>query len=189
MTKSRLIAAAAFFASMFASSGGQAGHEIFDPTVTNCTWLNCGSISMGATVMAYPNAAAKWEAAVYAYPGECLRVDETAMYGAGADDAITIVGPDGSRWHNDDFYGLRPRVAFIAPHDGWYYVTISRYNGAATPPAPAHNLIVAYGRYPGNNMNCIPATPRLFPSAVPLSAKSAPAATGVNDLPGAPGTR
>ncbi|WP_036282360.1 hypothetical protein [Methylocystis sp. ATCC 49242] len=184
MKKMLIMASAGFCISMFAPTTSQAGYEIFDPSVSSCTGLNCSSIVMGGTVLnSVGLSTARWEAAVYANRGECLRLDEIAMFGTGADDEIVVVGPNGTVWRNDDFTGLRPRVAFIAPLRGWYYVTIARFNGA---PAPEHDFYLAYGRYIGTgNPNCASPTPGFAPAAP----NKAPNAAGQSAPGGSPTAR
>ncbi|WP_144259528.1 hypothetical protein [Methylocystis sp. ATCC 49242] len=163
--KKFIVATAGLCISMMAPTAGQAGYEIWDTSVSTCTGLNCSSVVFGGTVMnAVGASTARWEGAVFANRGECLRLDETAMFGSGADDEMVVVGPNGTVWRNDDFSGLRPRVAFIAPQRGWYYVTIAHFAGN---PNPEHDFVLAYGRYSGSsNPNCASATPGFAPASV-----------------------
>lgn len=142
-------------ASLVSANPGHSASLIWDTGVDTCTALNCGAILMGGTVLNAVNAStARWDIAVYAAAGECLRLDETAMFGAGADDEMVVVAPNGTVYRNDDFGSLRPRVVVNpTPSSGWYYVSIARFTGAA---APEHDIHFRYGRYVRSttNPNC-----------------------------------
>ena len=151
----------------FMGTSGQSASLLFDPTVSSCTGINCSSITVGGTVL---NSAgltpARWDVAIFANTNECLRLDEVVMSGAGADDEMVVVAPNGNVYRNDDFGGTtRPRVVIIpTPARGWYYVSIARFNGA---PAPEHDLQFAFGRYTNNtaNPNCASPTVAAAPAS------------------------
>lgn len=170
----------AFGASLFASVPGYSATLLWDPTVDTCTGLNCGSILVGGSVLNHSNVSpARWDVAIYAGAGECLRLEQTAVFGTGVDDEIVVVAPNGTVYRNDDFYGLRPRVAIAStPVRGWYYVSIARYTGA---PAPEHDFYFRFGRYTSSaNANCAsPTTGQIEPASAsaktPTGAVPAPA--------------
>jgi len=182
-----IIAVAGLALSVLAPTSSQAMNEIYDPSVSTCSTLNCSSVIFGASILAFGSDPTRWEANVYAFNGECLRLDVTAM-GAGADDEIVVVSPNGTTYRNDDFGGaLRPRVAFIAPQRGWYHVSIGRYNGLASPE---HNFTLAYGRYVGaGNPNCGTPTAGQAASASAALKPAVGNAAGDNLGPNAPGGR
>ncbi|MCI0466091.1 MAG: hypothetical protein L0Y57_03660 [Beijerinckiaceae bacterium] len=143
-------------ASVLAAAPSQAATEIWDPTLSSCTGLNCSSVQIAGIVPNYDGyITQRWQIGVYASGGECLRVDETQMFanppGPLPDDEMVVVAPNGDVYRNDNFSSLRPRVAFIAPVTGFYYVSIAQVSGRA---APEHDIFVAYGRYPSGNPNC-----------------------------------
>ncbi|WP_144259776.1 hypothetical protein [Methylocystis sp. ATCC 49242] len=181
MKKMLIMASAAVAMSVFAPMPSQAGYEIYDPSVSTCTGTNCSSIVFGGSIFGYGPSTAKWEGAFFAAQNDCIRIEQTAAFGTGVDDEIVAVGPNGTVWRNDDFFGRRPRVAFVAPNNGWYYVTIARFNGASTP---SHNFWLAYGRYNSTNPNCANPTPPTVPATVRKPA--APSAPTTRD-PNAPG--
>ena len=150
------LVACAVLAAGMAAAPSQAATLLFDPTVSTCTGINCSSITVGGTVMNSAGlSAARWDVAIFAQANECLRLDEVVMTGAGADDEMVVVAPNGDAFRNDDFGGtLRPRVVIRpTPASGWYYVSIARFNG---DPAPEHDIQFAFGRYTNSttNPNC-----------------------------------
>jgi hypothetical protein len=154
---------------------------LWDPTVDSCTSLNCGSVLVGGSVINHSGVStSRWDVAIYAGAGECLRLDQTTVFGSGVDDEMVVVSPDGTVYRNDDFGSLRPRVVIRpTPTRGWYYVSIARYTGA---PAPEHDFYFRFGRYANSstNPNCAsPTAGQLEPASaaakVPTLTQPAPA--------------
>lgn len=187
MRKPYVLGVMSLCAMSFFATGSQAGHELYDVTISDCRGLNCSSIAISGSLLTVRNATNRWEAAVYAAPGECLRIDETDMRGDATDDEMVVVGPAGDVWRNDDYNGLLPRVAFVAPNNGWYYVSIAHNGGAALE----HNLTVEYGRYEGgaSNPNCANPTPMLGGSSTAAAKPRVAPSASSRDTIGAPGTR
>jgi hypothetical protein len=183
MRKSAL--AIAFAASVLGTAPGHTASQVWDPGVDACTTLNCGTVLLPGTVGNIAGLSTqRWDIAVYAAAGECLRLDQTNVFGAGVDDEMVVVAPDGTAYRDDDSSGgLRPKVVINpTPSRGWYYVSIARFTGA---PAPEHDFYLKYGRYVRSttNPNCVGATtPRMEPapalgSKTPTAVQQAPAAS------------
>lgn len=151
----------AFSGVVLISEPGMSASLVYDPSIKDCKKLNCSSVTLGGTVLNSAGlSSARWEIAVFANTNECLRLDETAMFGTGSDDEMVVVAPNGTVYRNDDFGGTtRPRVVIMpTPSRGWYYVTIARFNGA---PDPEHDITFKFARYLNNpaNPNCASPTP------------------------------
>src|SRR6476620_11738929 len=97
------------------ASPALAGDEIFDPTITTCTSLNCQSKDINGTILSSATNAAQWTASVYAGAGECLRIAVTVQY---TDLIATLSAPGGTLFRDDDSGGsLRPLIKVDpAPH-------------------------------------------------------------------------
>jgi len=163
----KLLASLAIAVSVLGATA-QAATPIWDNTVSNCTALNCSSLTIPGTVSNVVGASTdRWTIKVFALAGECLRLDETAMFAG--DDEMVVVSPDGVIYRNDDFGGtLRPRVVInTTPTRGWYNVSIAHYAGA---PAPEHDFILSYGRYVANTANncATPTVAQAIPQATQL---------------------
>ena len=152
-------------ASVGLSTAAYAGGEIFDPTSSSCTKLNCSSILVGATVKSFGDVTAgRWVAEVFAGQGECLRLFVSQEF---TDLETVVVAPNGSVYRNDDGgVGsgsdiLRPLVKIDpTPNNGWYTVSIGHFAGAAV----TGNFQLRYGRYSSGNINCANPTPSATPS-------------------------
>lgn len=168
--------------SLLAIAPSQAATLLWDPTVDACTSLNCGAqLAPGTVGNVAGLSTQRWDVAIFAGANECLRLDQTNVFGAGVDDEIVVVAPDGTAYRDDDSSGgLRPRVVINpTPSRGWYYVSIARFTGA---PAPEHDFYLRYGRYVRSttNPNCVnPTIPRLEPASTlgktPAASQPAPA--------------
>jgi len=146
-----------------------AGFDIFDPTVSTCTTLNCSSVRLDGTVHAFGPSANQWNVNVFAAPRECLRVAVTAEV---ADLETVVRAPNGTVFRNDDGFiapcPLCPVVKVAsAANNGWYAVSIAQFAGA---PGES-NFTVWYGRYPFGNPNCAGATPPLIPQTLESNVK------------------
>jgi len=152
-------------ASVGISTAAYAGGEIYDPTSSSCTTLNCSTISVGATVKSFGDVSAgRWVAEVFAAEGQCLRLFVSQQF---ADLETVVVAPNGAVYRNDDggVGGgdgvLRPLVKIDpTPNNGWYTVSIGHFAGAAV----TGNFTLRYGRYPSGNINCADPTPSATPS-------------------------
>ena len=128
-----------------------AGPQIWAPLST-CTTANCGSRVMNGTYQQDSlNNSNPFIMQVFAYAGECVRIDVTTQ---NTDLEAVLVSPNGILYRNDDRVpgsDLRPLLK-VAPTTvrGWYTLQISRFNGGQ----PAADFIVAYGRYNLGNFNC-----------------------------------
>src|SRR4029453_11345415 len=94
------------------------------------------------------------------------------------------VAPNGLVFRNDDRApgDLRPLVKIAStPNNGWYTVSIGRFNGAAN----TGNFTLAYGRYNAGNPNCALPTPPLAPETAAPSKPSGVAQPPAVDEPGA----
>ena len=68
-------------------------------------------------------------AEVFSSGGECLLLAVTSQ---GADLEMTLVGPSGRVWQDDDSNGaLRPRIRAITVTRGWHILILSSFSGAS----------------------------------------------------------
>jgi hypothetical protein len=141
--------AAAFAFVIFSSSVSSA--QIFDDSVSSCTFANCSSLRLPGTVLSFGPSANAWTENLFAAPGECVRFDVASQ---GADLEMTVTAPNGAVFRNDDRAGAADRRPLVkigsAPNNGWYTVHIAQFAGVAVNT----NFVLLYGRYTGGNPNC-----------------------------------
>lgn len=155
----KLMVSSAMILGLMGVTQAYAGGEIFDPSVSSCSFADCSSVRIDATILTSPGNATRWVAEVYSTAGQCLRVFVSSQY---ADLETVVVAPNGTVFRNDDGGGaLRPLVKVnSAPNTGWYTVSIGRFAGQVD----TGNLTVLYGRYLLNNINCSVPTPPILSS-------------------------
>lgn len=172
--KKSLVAGSVIACSVLGASV-QAATPIWDNGVDTCTAANCGALLIPGTVSNVVGASTeRWTIKVFAGANECLRLDQVAAFGAGVDDEMVVVAPNGVIYRNDDFGGtLRPRVVVDpTPVRGWYNVSIAHFTGN---PAPEHDFFLRYGRYArGVATNCASPTPGLAPAAPDMKQPARP---------------
>ena len=162
-------------------SAGTKASEIYDPSVSSCSGVNCSSVIINGTVTNPASNNHPWVIETYARTGECVRLQTLSQ---AVDLEMAVTAPNGSLYRNDDG-GVAPcslcsLVKFTAPNTGWYTVQLSQFAGT-----PSYSDIqLAYGRYTGGNANC--ATPTA--PAVASQAAAAKAGVSASDGLGA-GTR
>ena len=134
---------------------------IYDDTIATCTGLNCSSLRIPGSVIAFGTStsggsAGYFEIGLFAPSGRCLRAE---LISEGADLEMVVRAPNGSIFRNDDKAGascpLCPRVVINStPNNGWYSTTLYKYDGASVET----NFVLLFGVYPIGNPNCGPAT-------------------------------
>lgn len=125
---------------------------IYNPTVSNTAVPNGDAQAISGTLNdGGARGPEPWVAQVYKGPGECLRlfVSTTAF-----DSALSVGGPDGAVWRNDDSFGSqRPLVVVdAARRQGWYTVQVAHFSGRTANA----NFTLNHGRYVAGNINCQP---------------------------------
>jgi hypothetical protein len=130
---------------------------LYDPSVSGCATTNCSSIAVGATLLSFNSSSAgTWTDQIFAAKGLCLRIQ---VFAATVDLEMTVVGPNGSVWRNDNAAAgnNRPLVKINnTPVAGWYTVVVGQASGVPFDS----DFQVAFGVY-STNPNCVPATPPL----------------------------
>lgn len=140
-------------------------------TPQKCTTLNCKSLEQTGQLNGYGGNTNPWVELLAKSPGgtNCLRVDVTQQ---STDLAMSVVGPDGTVYTNDDggTCSLCPRV--VVPRTaigGIYTVVIGRFDGTAVEATFTLNS----GKYkPASNPNCANPTPGIGPSSAAKRLKS-----------------
>jgi hypothetical protein len=137
-----------------------------------------GTAIIGGTVNGFGPSAGPWTAELFASPGQCLRLLVTS----GGDLIMNVVAPNGQNFFDDDSGGsLHPLVKINnTPNNGWYTVSISHFNGAATQ----ENFTLQYQRLAVNSSSCLPAT---APRVAATAAKSAGTTAARAPADGEPG--
>jgi hypothetical protein len=134
-----------------------AGPLVFDPSVSNCTGINCSSTTYnGSTILDQFNSANPFILQVFAPDANlCLRIAVSAQTG---NTEIVLVSPTGQVWRNDNRGAgdTRPLVKAITDVAGWYTLQVSHSAGSGDV-----DFTLNYGVYtPGTNPNCSsPTTP------------------------------
>jgi hypothetical protein len=123
--------------------------SVLEDTVSACTVINCGAMSIRGVHQANE----PFVVQVFAAEGECLRLDVDSQT---QDMAMLISSPSVNlAGVNDDrdFDGgdFRPLI-FIdpVPATGWYTIAVSYFDLGPL----VGKFILKYGRYPGGNLNC-----------------------------------
>ena len=122
----RLMATAAFLCSMAAPA---AATQIFDSFNTS-TGINSNAMRVNGTITGRPGSggfnAESWTVEVFAFAGECLRLD--MLSSSAGDLALGAASPSPLVYFRDDDsgIGLNPLVKINAPFTGWYSVTLVR---------------------------------------------------------------
>lgn len=123
--------------------------SVFEDTVSACTGINCGAM----TLRGVHQANEPFVVQVFAGEGECLRLDVVSQT---QDMALLISTPTvnlAGVSDDRDFDGGDFRPLFLVdpvPGTGWHTVVISYFDLGP----PVGKFVLKYGRYPGGNANC-----------------------------------
>lgn len=180
------VGAGAAFALVASFEPAMAGSRIWDNSVSSCASVNCSSLIIPGTVTNPASNNDPFEIQVYASAGQCLRLEVTQSV-QGVDLEMVVRAPNGSIYRNDDGSGggvfANPLVKINStPNTGWYSVSINHWNGT---PSYA-DFVMAYGRYPVNNVNCnAPTAPSVAAAAESQKADTParPLQSGVGTAP------
>ena len=136
------------------------GSEIYDPSVSNCTELNCSSIVFSGVIDRNNiGQSIPFVLPLYFQNGECTRIDITSQTGNLNLQAV-LVSPTGRVWRNNGRPGNinLPLIQAYSDVQGWY--TLQIYESSGVGPLGSNGFTLAYGRYNiGNSTNCPNQTP------------------------------
>jgi hypothetical protein len=141
-------------AGLLAGGGPAVATNLFDPKpLEDCHGVNCGSRTIGGTVLRSSSFPMPWVGQIGANQGECLRID---IIEQDVDLEAVLIGPNGRVWINNDRTAVdqRPLIRVNGvPQSGWYTLQLSHEAGL---PVNA-DFTLAFGRYPLNEAaNCQP---------------------------------
>ena len=149
----------AFLTALIAVSTPAAASNMWDPSVSTCSTINCSSVQIDATILRSGAAVAPWVGEIYARGGECLRLDIIDVIPS-ADLELVVVASNGTVYRNDNRNSTidRPLVKIgNTPVGGWYSVSVLPAGGAVIQA----DFTLVYGRYNVGNPNCSSPTPAL----------------------------
>ena len=137
--------------------GGVASADPLVPTLQTCTTINCGALVLPGRINAHPVAgiASPWVNKIAAAGAGCLRLH---VVSESADLAMTVVGPDGRLYTNDNGAvapcAACPKIVIQSPVNGVYTIVLNQRTGA---PVEASFRLHA-GRYAAASSNCLSPT-------------------------------
>jgi hypothetical protein len=140
------------------ASAPAAATQVFDPFNTSLG-INSNATLLSGTITGRPGVggfnAEAWTVEVFAFRGECLRLD--VLSASAGDLALGVASPSPLVYFRDDDggIGVNPLVKINAPFTGWYSVNLGSFNAQQNLYS---DFTIAIGRYNGGNPNCAGAT-------------------------------